>query len=85
MKALFSVSWCFSLTQCFDVESVFTAAVADHEAGANETEAHAIAALVVSNLLKGYCIGVAALPSPDAFVDGVFNEYAEGGVISEEG
>ncbi|XP_030848888.1 zinc transporter ZIP12 [Strongylocentrotus purpuratus] len=71
-------------TTCFDVESVFTATVGDHEAGASEAEVHAIAELVVSNLLKGYCIGEATLPSPDDFVDAVFNSYATGGVIPEE-
>lgn len=75
----------FPKPKCFDVESVFTATVVDHEAGANETEVHAIAELVVSNLLKGYCIGEATIPSPDDFVDAVFDSYATGGVIPEEG
>ncbi|XP_041466306.1 zinc transporter ZIP12-like [Lytechinus variegatus] len=71
-------------TTCFDVESVFTASVNDHEAGANESEVHAIAGLVVSSILQGYCIGEATLPSPEAFVDIIFDSFAEGGVIPEE-
>nr|XP_054757679.1 zinc transporter ZIP4-like [Lytechinus pictus] len=69
---------------CFDVESVFTATVEDHEAGANESEVHSVAEEVINSILHGYCIGEASLPSTDDFVDAVFDSYAADGVIPEE-
>ena len=66
------------------MESVFDAAVSDHEAGADDHELENVAAILVSSLVRGFCIGNATELDPEAFLDDIFDVYATDGIMSEE-
>ncbi|XP_071504592.1 metal cation symporter ZIP14-like [Diadema antillarum] len=72
-----------TVSMCFNVESVFDGAVSDHEAGAVGEEMLSVCQTVVAGLLQGYCIGEATVPTKEAFVDAVFDDYATSGMILE--
>ncbi|XP_033638692.1 zinc transporter ZIP12-like isoform X3 [Asterias rubens] len=70
--------------KCFNVETIFDAAVADHVAGANDHEVEDVAAILISSLVRGFCIGNATEVDPDAFLEDIFETYSTDGIMSEE-
>ncbi|XP_038053148.1 metal cation symporter ZIP14-like [Patiria miniata] len=73
-----------NFAKCFTVETVFEAAVSDHEAGADDHELEEVAAILISSLVRGFCIGNATAVDPEAFLEDIFDHYAAGSYMSEE-
>ncbi|PIK60273.1 putative zinc transporter ZIP12 [Apostichopus japonicus] len=70
--------------KCFNVETIFEAEVADHEAGATGEELLHMSPLMISYLLQGYCIGEASETDPQEFLENIFEKYGHDGTIPEE-
>ncbi|PIK33005.1 putative zinc transporter ZIP12 [Apostichopus japonicus] len=72
-----------TLAKCFDVESLFSLTVDDHEAGATRDEMYKLSSFCISYLVQGFCIGSPTLVDPYAFVEDVFDQYGSQGIVSE--
>ena len=53
-------------------------------AGANDHEVEDVAAILISSLVRGFCIGNATEVDPDAFLEDIFETYSTDGIMSEE-
>ncbi|XP_022094993.1 zinc transporter ZIP12-like [Acanthaster planci] len=73
-----------NFAKCFTAETVFEAAVANHQLGADDHELENVAAILISSLVRGFCIGNATELDPEAFLEDIFDTYATDGYLSEE-
>ena len=71
--------------QCFTSADVFEDAKIEPNAEANAADIERIASVVISNILRGHCIGVSRLVSPDDFIRSVFEDYGTFGTILRPG
>ena len=57
----------------------------DHDSGAKRDDIAGLSSFAISYLVQGFCIGEETRLDPHEFVEDVFVQYGDDGIISEEG